>query len=147
MKHDEVVEKWNKFCITSGLRKYCQEVCQGDCCKGTRCAKDCSNSIFCTSFLCNKITNEIWKNNNDLLYLYNNYIRENEKKLKRMRKLFPYRWGQTYLGTKNWPDPSELIEKLHEELDDKITEMNKKWLPCGYFEVLNKWEYHTLGEE
>lgn len=52
MEHDVVTQKWNDFCIQSGIRRYCQKVCKGSCCKCTSCGNDCKNSIQCLAHLC-----------------------------------------------------------------------------------------------
>ncbi len=59
-----LLEKFNSFVEDTHIRKYCSEICKGDCCSANNCIgklqdfKQCRTNLACTSYMCYNV--ESW---------------------------------------------------------------------------------------
>lgn len=59
MRHSQALKIVNKFMDDTGIRKYCQTICQGKCCSECQKPTDCSNKLPCSAFICENLIKRI----------------------------------------------------------------------------------------
>ena len=124
LNFDEALFLWDDFMENSGIRKYCQEKCKGECCTYVPwCGKNCKESLPCVSYICSSLLINISEK------LYRAYEKFTDEIIRAYNHDLKWGYGSEGLENhkKSFQNPADLFEKLKSSIKKKG--LGKIWTP------------------